>query len=132
MRKSILKVVHESAKNLHKAGLIDKSTMREFNAKCLPSIKMMPMSKKDKCERGSTNVFKDLGFKDAEEMQAKAILASRIISIIEQEKWNQQEAAKKLELTQPKISLLCRGQLSGFSLGKLIGLLNKWSVGNKN
>ena len=83
------------------------------------------MSKKEKCERGSTNVFKDLGFKNAEEMQAKAILASRIVTIIEQEKWTQKKAAEKLELQQPKISLLCRGQLSGFSLGKLIGLLNK-------
>ncbi|HSW69398.1 MAG TPA: helix-turn-helix transcriptional regulator [Gammaproteobacteria bacterium] len=83
------------------------------------------MSKNEKCERGSTNVFKDLGFKNAEEMQAKAVLASRIITIIEQEKWSQQEAADKLGLKQPKISLLCRGQLSGFSLGKLISLLNK-------
>jgi predicted XRE-type DNA-binding protein len=83
------------------------------------------MSKNEKCERGSKNVFKDLGFKNAEEMQAKAILASRIITIIEQENWTQKEAAEKLELKQPKVSLLCRGQLSGFSLGKLIGLLNK-------
>lgn len=80
---------------------------------------------KEKCERGSTNVFKDLGFKNAEEMQAKATLASRIITIIEQEDWTQKEAAEKLGLKQPKISLLCRGQLSGFSLGKLISLLNK-------
>lgn len=83
------------------------------------------MSKKEKCERGSTNVYKDLGFKNAEEMQAKAILASRIISIINQEQWTQKEAADELGLKQPKISLLCRGQLSGFSLGKLISLLNK-------
>jgi|SRR6185312_8711842 len=83
------------------------------------------MSKKVKCERGSTNVFKDLGFKNAEEMQAKAVLASRIVTIIEQETWTQKQAAEKLELTQPKISLLCRGQLSGFSLGKLINLLSK-------
>jgi predicted XRE-type DNA-binding protein len=83
------------------------------------------MSKKEKCEPGSTNVFKDLGFKNAEEMQAKAILASRIITIIEQENWTQKKAAEKLELKQPKVSLLCRGQLSGFSLGKLISLLNK-------
>jgi len=82
------------------------------------------MSKKERCERGSTNVFKDLGFKNAEEMQAKAMLASRIVTIIEQEEWTQQEAAEKLGLKQPKVSLLCRGQLSGFSLGKLISLLN--------
>lgn len=83
------------------------------------------MAKSEKYERGSTNVYKDLGFKNSEEMQAKAILASRIIDIIEHKKWNQQKAADQLGLKQPKVSLLYRGQLSGFSLGKLISLLNK-------
>lgn len=81
--------------------------------------------KNEKCEQGSSNVYKDLGFKNADEMQAKATLASRIIDIIEKKKWTQQRAAEELELTQPKISLLYRGQLSGFSLGKLIKLLNQ-------
>lgn len=80
---------------------------------------------KEKCEHGSTNVYEDLGFKNADEMQAKASLASRIVDIVEKKKWTQQKAAEKLDLTQPKISLLFRGQLSGFSLGKLIKLLNK-------
>ena len=39
MKKSILKTVHESAKGLHKIGLIDKNTMREFDIKCLSPIK---------------------------------------------------------------------------------------------
>lgn len=38
MKKSILKIVHESAKRLHKSGLIDKHTMREFDAVCVPTI----------------------------------------------------------------------------------------------
>src|SRR5579862_3114682 len=83
------------------------------------------MSKKEKCERGSTNVYADLGFKNPEEMQAKATLVSRIISIIEQKGWNQQKAAEELGIKQPKVSLLYRGQFSGFSLEKLIKLLNK-------
>jgi predicted XRE-type DNA-binding protein len=89
------------------------------------NVRCQMSTKKEKCKRGSTNVFKDLGFKNAEEMQAKAILASRIITIIDQEDWTQKVAAEKLGLKQPKISLLCRGQLSGFSLGKLISLLNR-------
>lgn len=39
MKKSILKIVHNSAKGLHKAGLIDKNTMRDFDAKCLSPVK---------------------------------------------------------------------------------------------
>jgi predicted XRE-type DNA-binding protein len=75
--------------------------------------------------RGSGNVYKDLDFPNAEEMQAKASLASRILSIVEEKGWTQEKAARILGITQPKVSLLTRGQFSGFSLGKLIGLLNK-------
>ena len=75
--------------------------------------------------RGSGNVYKDLGFADAEEMQAKAMLASRIMSILNKKRWSQEKSASFLGLKQPKISLLSRGQFSGFSLGKLISLLSK-------
>jgi predicted XRE-type DNA-binding protein len=75
--------------------------------------------------RGSGNVYKDLGFPDAEEMQAKAALVSRIMSIVKKKKWTQEKASIVLGVPQPKISLLSRGQFSGFSLGKLITLLNK-------
>ena len=40
MKKSILEVVHESAEGLHEAGLMDTKTMREFDALCLPPIKI--------------------------------------------------------------------------------------------
>jgi putative transcriptional regulator len=39
MSKSILDVVHESAKSLHKTGLINELTMHEFDALCLPTVK---------------------------------------------------------------------------------------------
>jgi putative transcriptional regulator len=38
MKKSILEVVHESAEDLHKAGLIDAKTMHEFDAACLSPV----------------------------------------------------------------------------------------------
>jgi putative transcriptional regulator len=38
MDKSILEVVHESAGDLHQAGLMDDLTMREFDVLCLPKI----------------------------------------------------------------------------------------------
>ncbi|GEM_PF-772336 len=81
--------------------------------------------KEEKCERGTTNVYADLGFKNPEEMQAKATLASRIIFIIKKKGWNQQKAAKELGVAESKIAFLCRGQFSSFSLEKLIKLLNK-------
>lgn len=39
MSKSILKTVHENAKELHDAGLMKEVTLREFDALCLPPIK---------------------------------------------------------------------------------------------
>jgi putative transcriptional regulator len=38
VKKSILKVIHESAKRLNKAGLVDKQTMREFDAVCVTKV----------------------------------------------------------------------------------------------
>lgn len=39
MTDKLLKVVHETAKGLHKAGTLDAMTMREFDALCLPPLK---------------------------------------------------------------------------------------------
>ena len=83
------------------------------------------MNDKKMIRKSSGNVYEDLGFHDAEEMQAKAALVSRIITIIHENKWTQDKASAVLGITQPKISLLARGQFSGFSIGKLINLLNK-------
>lgn len=41
MKKSILEVVHESAKGLFDIGLIDAKTMHTFDAKCLPPVKKL-------------------------------------------------------------------------------------------
>lgn len=39
MDKSIREVVHETAKDFHAAGAMKESTLREFDAACLPPIK---------------------------------------------------------------------------------------------
>jgi len=40
MSKKTLETVHETAKGLHDAGVMDATTMREFDALCLPPIKV--------------------------------------------------------------------------------------------
>jgi len=80
---------------------------------------------KPQYQRSSGNIYKDLGFPNSEEMQAKADLASSILSIIDKRKWTQQEAAEILKTTQSKVSLLARGQFSGFSVERLIKFLNR-------
>ena len=39
MDKSILDMVHDSAKDLHAAGVMKETTLRELDALCLPPIK---------------------------------------------------------------------------------------------
>lgn len=39
MDKSILDTVHDSAKDLHTAGVMKDATLREFDALCLPPVK---------------------------------------------------------------------------------------------
>lgn len=39
MAKKILKAVHETAKGLNKAGAMRTTTLREFDALCLPPVK---------------------------------------------------------------------------------------------
>ena len=39
MDKSILDMVHDSAKDLHAAGVMKEATLREFDALCQPPVK---------------------------------------------------------------------------------------------
>lgn len=72
---------------------------------------------------GSGNVFADLGVARPEEALAKAELAHKIAMTIERRGLTQAEAAKLLEVDQPKISALTRGRLAGFSLDRLVRFL---------
>lgn len=80
--------------------------------------------KKIEFETGSGNVFADLGLPNPEERLAKARLAIQINLLIKGKKLTQKEAAKLLEIDQPKISALHRGKLAGFSLERLFRFLN--------
>lgn len=75
-------------------------------------------------EVGSGNVFADLGLPDAEELKAKSELVIEIIEIIEDRGLKQAEAAEIMGIDQPKVSLLVRGKLDGFSMERLYRFLN--------
>lgn len=76
-------------------------------------------------ERGSGNVYADLGMSDAEEMRVKAQLATKIGEIIKARQWTQQHAARLLGMTQPKLSNMLRGQFRGVSEAKMMECLAK-------
>jgi predicted XRE-type DNA-binding protein len=60
-------------------------------------------------EIGSGNVYKDLGFKDADAMLAKARMVAEISRIIRARRLTQTAAARILGLGQPKIPALLKG-----------------------
>src|ERR1035437_8420051 len=71
----------------------------------------------------STNVYEQVGFPDAEEIPVKAQLVSQIGEILRERGWSQQQAAKVLGLTQPKLSKMLRGQFRGISEIKMMDCL---------
>ena len=79
-----------------------------------------------KIEISSGNVYVDLGDSQADEMLVKARLAFKIGEIIKQRHLTQVEAADLLDLTQPKLSGLLRGQLRGVSQTKMLECLNRF------
>ncbi len=80
-------------------------------------------TEKMKIERGSGNVFADLGCPDAETHLLKAELVTRIDKIIRQRGLKQVEAARLLGLSQPDVSRLLRGSFREYSVERLLRLL---------
>jgi predicted XRE-type DNA-binding protein len=76
-----------------------------------------------KIERGSGNVFADLGRPDADAHQLKADLVTRIDEIIRRRRLTQTQAAELLGLSQPDVSRLLRGNFREYSIERLLRLL---------
>ena len=76
-----------------------------------------------KFEKSSGNVFRDLGFANADEMLAKAELARQIGKLIKRMGLSQEKAAMLLKIDQPKVSALLNGRLTAFSTERLMRFL---------
>lgn len=81
--------------------------------------------RKTDCTQSSSNVFADLEMPDVEERLLKAQQAVQICRLIEQKGWTQSGAAEVMGLDQPKVSNLLRGRLTGFSVDRLLSILNR-------
>jgi predicted XRE-type DNA-binding protein len=76
-----------------------------------------------KVERGSGNVFADLGLADADELATKIRLAVAVNRAIEGRRLTQKAAAELLAINQPKVSALKHYKLEGFSVERLMTFL---------
>ena len=75
------------------------------------------------CHKSTDDVLADLGFDDAEELSAKAILAVKLNELIEGRGLNQTEVAAITGMTQPKVSQVRRYKLQNISLERLMQAL---------
>src|SRR5689334_24530847 len=74
-------------------------------------------------EVGSGNIFSDLGLPNAEEHQLKAVLVVQLKHLIAERGLSQVATAKLVEMKQPDLSKLLRGQLKLVSVEKLLWML---------
>lgn len=58
----------------------------------------------------------------AAEMRARSTLMIALRNHIERRRWTQAEAAKRLGVSQPRVSNLMRGKITLFSLGTLVSM----------
>jgi predicted XRE-type DNA-binding protein len=70
-------------------------------------------------------VFVDLGFTPAEarNLRFRSQMMTALRKFIEKEGLTQADAAKRLKVSQPRISDLTRGKISRFSLDTLVNML---------
>ncbi|HME28215.1 MAG TPA: helix-turn-helix transcriptional regulator [Acetobacteraceae bacterium] len=76
-------------------------------------------------EKGSSNVFADMGFAPAEaaELTAKSSLITAIGDTIRQRKLTQHEAARLCGTDQPTLSKVLRGRMESVTIDRLAGWL---------
>jgi len=76
-------------------------------------------------EAGSSNVFADLGLRDAEKLKIKSGLVIEITRAIRKLNLTQEEAGRRMGISQPKVSAILRGDFSNISERKLMECLNR-------
>src|SRR5882724_4117018 len=74
-------------------------------------------------KKGSGNIFADLGLPSAEEHQLKAALVVQLKRLMAERQLRQTAAAKLIEMKQPDLSKLLRGDSRLVSVEKLMRIL---------
>ncbi len=83
------------------------------------------MTEQLKMERGSGNVFADIGFsrEEAQNLQLRSDLMTRIERFVKRSGMTQSDAGRALGVTQPRLNDLLRGKIDKFSLDALVKML---------
>ena len=83
------------------------------------------MTERLKITKGSGNIFRDLGFPqgEAQNLALRSDLMIRIEKLVKETGLTQQQAAKVLGITQPRLNALLKGRIEDFSLDALVNML---------
>ena len=85
------------------------------------------MKKRLKIEKGSGNVFRDIGFPpgEAHNLLLRAEMMMRVEDFVRKSGLTQQAAARLLGVTQPRLNQLLKRKIELFSLDALVNMLTK-------
>lgn len=78
-----------------------------------------------KVVRGSGNVFRDLGHKNPDAEQFKAILAAEIIKVLDRERLTVRAAQTRTGIAAADFSRIRNADLGRFTVDRLISILNR-------
>jgi predicted XRE-type DNA-binding protein len=81
------------------------------------------MSGGDDLIRGSGNVFRDLGHPDPDREQLRALLAARIIGLLDERKLTVRAAQELTGVAAADFSRLRKANLGRFTIDRLMGIL---------
>ena len=81
----------------------------------------------DDCKviRGSGNVFRDFGHPDADREQLRAILAAKIIGVLDDRKLRVREAQTVTGIAAADFSRIRRANLGRFTIDRLMTILSR-------
>ena len=83
------------------------------------------LKEKIEYEVGSGNIYKDLGFSNPEEMQAKAHLVFKIQETLTDRKLSLEKASKILCISKSDLSNLLQGEFESCTIDYILSLLRK-------
>ncbi|AMJ60803.1 helix-turn-helix domain-containing protein [Bosea sp. PAMC 26642] len=83
------------------------------------------MSDDIELDHGSGNVFRDLGSPDADLEQARALLAAKIIAVLDDNKLGVQAAATLTGVAASEFSRIRNVKLDRFTIDRMITILGK-------
>jgi predicted XRE-type DNA-binding protein len=83
------------------------------------------MKEKLEVVRGSGNVFRDLGHKDADVEQFKAILAAEVIKVLDREHLTVRAAQERTAIAAADFSGIRNADLRRFTVDRLMVILNR-------